>query len=104
MLQLTWLKKNGKGESIEEAKSMGTYIPAYGKLSACKHANGKDWWVIVLEYNTNKYHRYLLNKDGIKEIGVQAVGDKDANGVGISVFSPDGTKYARHNNISASLG
>ena len=68
----------------------------YGKLTATRHANGRDWWVLQQQYGTNKFYRFLINPEGIIELEPQLVGDfplHGAHGVGQAVFSPDGTHY-----------
>jgi hypothetical protein len=97
-------KNKGEGEIIEKTKTIFNYIPAYGKLSAVKHGNGIDWWILVMEFKTNVFHRYILNKNGLQYVGKQSIGVIDPQGVGASVFSPDGTKYARYDDIAVSLG
>ena len=97
-------KNNGEGEITEKKKTIFNYTPAYGKLSAVRHGNGIDWWILVLEFKTNKYYRYILNKNGLKFVGNQSIGVIDPRGVGVSVFSPDGTKYARYDDIAVELG
>ena len=87
---------NGKG------KSKDNYIIEYPdnvkgyNLSACKHANGKDWWIINLSYNSKKFYRLLLTKNGISGPWEQLNGpERDTlDELGQSVFSPDGKKYA----------
>lgn len=37
-----------------------------GRLTACKHANGRDWWIITHQYNTNLYYKYLVTPSGIQ--------------------------------------
>jgi len=68
-----------------------------GKLTAVRHANGRDWWALVWEDFTNRYYRLLITPDTILNLGLQAVGDTIPSGLGQAVFSPDGTRYARLN-------
>ena len=66
-------------------------------LTACKHANGRDWWIMVADRNAYKFHNILFSDKGIQSTNVQTVDVKNpfiAGGSG--VFSPDGTKYARY--------
>ncbi|MBE2209881.1 MAG: PKD domain-containing protein [Saprospiraceae bacterium] len=72
-------------------------IDRHGKLTAVRHANGRDWWVIIPAYYSNRYYRLLITPDTILNLGLQAVGDTIPSGLGQAVFSPDGTKYARLN-------
>lgn len=71
-----------------------------GKISATKHANGRDWWIITKRYTTNEYYIILLSSSGAEVISLQSTGvNYPAPGVGQAVFSPDGSKYARVNII-----
>ncbi len=65
--------------------------------SACKHGNGKDWWVITPTVLKHGYLRTLLTKNGPQYIGKQLIGPSDdiERGEGQSCFSPDGSKYVR---------
>ena len=75
-----------------------------GQITAVKHANGRDWWVVIPEHNSNGYYRLLISPQGIENKGVQYVGDVVLSGVGQAIFSPDGTKYARKNGINSTIG
>lgn len=70
-----------------------------GRITACKHANGRDWWVVTKENYTNKYYKFLVTPDTI-QLFEQYVGfPLISNDVlGMAVFSPDGSKYAIINN------
>ena len=73
-----------------------TATPQDGGIVACKHANGRDWWVIFLEANTNCFHKYLLSTDTFVCHSVQCYGrPADINDACKSVFSPDGSKLLR---------
>lgn len=75
-----------------------------GKLSACRHANGRDWWVIMPEFTSNRYYCYLLTPSGISLEGIQVIGGAVPSGLGQALFSPDGTKHIRFNAISEQAG
>jgi Secretion system C-terminal sorting domain len=96
-------KNNGKGEVIEKSISLLNYYVAYGKLSAVKHANGIDWWILTMELEKNIFHRYLLSKNGLKYLDQQIIDPADPDGVGCAVFSPDGRKYVRYNDVVPNL-
>jgi hypothetical protein len=70
-----------------------------GKITACKHANGRDWWIIVRKYLSNQYYKLLMTPDTIlvfeQKIGF-VFSKNDA--LGMSVFSPHGDYYASINN------
>jgi hypothetical protein len=56
---------NGRGTVIEKNKAIfKTTNIVSGYLSACKHTNGKDWWLIQMEEDTNVYFKVLLTEAG----------------------------------------
>ncbi|MCO6490120.1 MAG: T9SS type A sorting domain-containing protein [Phaeodactylibacter sp.] len=70
-----------------------------GQLTAVKHSNGLNWWVIVPQYLSNKYYYFELTENGIENLSEQQIGNptiKQGEGGGQAVFSPDGTKYIRY--------
>ncbi len=36
-------------------------------IGACKHANGRDWWIVMSKHNTDSIFTCLLSKNGIIE-------------------------------------
>ncbi len=85
---------NGLGKVNEKNISIanGEFADA---MTAVKHANGRDWWVVIPEKN-NVYHKLLLTPGGIQHSTQvmeydKLLGQKANN----AVFSPDGTQYAR---------
>jgi hypothetical protein len=66
-----------------------------GKISAVKHANGRDWWIIAFEYETPNYYSILLDPNGF-QVEKKPAGLNPRRGLGGAVFAPDGTKYARY--------
>lgn len=75
-----------------------------GNLTACRHANGRDWWLLIPERTSNVYHTLLLDPQGVHNRGTQVVGDSVYAGLSWTVFSPDGTHYVRYNGISTEVG
>ena len=43
-------------------------------IQAVKHGNGKDWWLICHEYNSNNYDRFLIDENGVHGPFVQSIG------------------------------
>lgn len=66
-----------------------------GFLTAVRHVNGKDWWLLTTKFESNRYRKFLISKDGIKYHDDQIIGDTVHNGPGYAVFSPSGCWYAR---------
>src|SRR6476620_2713060 len=46
----------------------------WGFLTACKHANGRDWWVIAHQYYSNRYYKLLITPVGIEGPFIQDIG------------------------------
>ena len=80
---------------IEKNKIIGEgkfYPPSY-----TKHANGRDWWIMVPEQFGGLYRRFLLTPKGIEGPWIQEIGPKpssDKLNFFIPNFSPSGDKYA----------
>jgi hypothetical protein len=73
---------------------------SYDYLTAVKHANGNDWWIITPQYVNNRYYTWLLDTAGFHGPYEQAIGlpyVRQGEGSGQANFSPDGRLYARYN-------
>lgn len=73
-----------------------------GRITATRHANGRDWWVLVHKYYSDIFYSMLFTPYGVLGPSVQQIGSvlnpKGLNGddydlAGMAVFSPDGSKY-----------
>lgn len=65
-----------------------------GRLTACKHANGRDWWVLAHQYNSNRFYKYLVTPSIIDGPFIQDIGVVRISEGGQTCFSPDGKKFA----------
>jgi len=91
---------NGEVISKNNVLSTGDLEP----FAVVRHGNGRDSWVVVPEYNTNKYQLWLLTPAGMQFIDSQEIGPFiGCRRIGASLFSPDGSKYARTNNCAATV-
>lgn len=66
--------------------------------AATRHANGRDWWIVVPDYLTASYHTVLFNDFGMVDSFTQSIGFKPDPAIkrdagGTNVFSPDGSVY-----------
>jgi hypothetical protein len=88
--------QNGKGEVIEKRTLLNSGSFMDGHMTACQHANGRDWWIVQRGYNSNRYLIYLATRDSISLVRNQQIGaiSQEPDAAGQSAFSPDGTKYA----------
>jgi hypothetical protein len=65
-------------------------------LAACKHANGRDWWIVVLKDNSNEIYKVLLTPDTINSVNIENLDMPATYYVNACqpTFSPDGSKFA----------
>jgi PKD repeat protein len=103
---------NGSGKVLEKNKVLltGTLMSP----TACRHANGRDWWILVSDADENRHYRILLTPEGFSAASTQFIGTKPNpipydgenkfNQVFGNCFSPQGSYYADINdNIGFSI-
>jgi hypothetical protein len=90
----------GLGSVVEKNAPIKSGSFQLGKLTAAKHANGRDWWVLLREHRTSRFFRFLVTPSGIEQLDEQQIGPAILrNGVGQACFSPQGDKYAVYESI-----
>ncbi|MBK7762510.1 MAG: T9SS type A sorting domain-containing protein [Bacteroidetes bacterium] len=67
------------------------------QMMACRHSNGKDWWLLKQGGDSNKVYKFLFTQDSVFDYGLQSFaapywGAWDI--MGQSVFTQDGSLYA----------
>jgi gliding motility-associated-like protein len=86
------LGDNGRGAIV--LKNILLHRPETEKLTAIKHANGTDYWIILKERNlNNRFRVYRLSCNGISLSAVYAFNSgffNTPNTYGFLKFSPDG--------------
>lgn len=95
---------NGRGKVIEKERELlyGDFAPV---VSATKHANGKDWWIVARGYqDTNCYYFFILDGLGVRFSKKQCIGVTSNPNImdythGLN-FSPDGKKMGRYSKKS----
>ncbi|MBB6612289.1 hypothetical protein H7F15_14660 [Pontibacter sp. Tf4] len=90
-------KDNGNGDLV--FKNTFMIAPATEKLTAVRHSNGKDWWVIAHRWNSNAYISFLVSETGVATQPVMSHagtvhGGANRKAIGYLKPSPDGTKLA----------
>jgi len=87
--------QGGLGEVVNRNTDILQDVMDMGVLTATKHANGIDWWIISHHHNTDEYVRFLLTAQGLQGPFRQHIGPVVSNdGRGNSKFSPDGLLFA----------
>src|SRR5690606_11621192 len=87
-------QNNGLGKVIEKNVALLNTPLQCGMLTTTRHANGKDWWVLLNGYDSNEFYTFLITEEAPLAYETQSLGMEIPHGLGQAVFSPDGTKYA----------
>ncbi len=91
---------NGLGDI--QTKNIKLTSPVSEKVTAVRHANNRDFWVVSHGWDTDSFFVYLVTPSGVDpipqifELGTPHydIGLHGNNAVGYMKFSPDGTKIA----------
>ncbi len=90
------IKANGGGGKVI-AKKIPLYKGIMGdcRLTACRHANGRDWWLMNHGWNNNVFNKWLATPDSIYGPYKDSVGTlhREPDLYGMAQFTQDGTKY-----------
>lgn len=88
----------GKGIVLtKDIQVSGDSVVTMGKITAVRHANNEDWWIILFgKGQTNEYKRILFTKDTLMSLPKDTIGVINEKPGGQVGFSPDGTKYMRY--------
>ena len=91
---------NGLGKVVEKNILIlsGSVQMNFNHAGAVRHANGRDWWIIVPNRMEPFYYRILLSPDGFSSVEEQEIGFKIPTSnpnfyLGDNLFSPNGDKY-----------
>lgn len=90
-------RSNKLGEVIQ--KNIQLLSPASEKLTAVKHCNNKDIWLLARGWNNDKYYAWLVSSSGINSVPVVSATGNSISGntsltIGYMKVSPDGKKIA----------
>ena len=91
-------KNGGLGQVVESNVLISSDTIEVGNLVACRHANGRDWWILINEVRSTAYRTYLLTEQGIELKKVQTLHKSilvDSSRVKVAQFTPDGRKFVR---------
>lgn len=88
----------GLGAVIEKNDTLIYDSLSWG-LAACRHANGRDWWVIAQKDSSDVLYKILITPNGVDTITTQSLGYSQfftGNAADIT-FSQDGKKFIQSN-------
>src|SRR5690606_30698842 len=88
---------SGKGKVLYKDKhALTDSVVTLAGITAVKHINNKDWWLIMARRYTNGYARLLITSEGLVEYPDISIGEDSIKSGGQAAFSPDGTKFMRY--------
>lgn len=88
----------GGGVIIEKKIPLTYDTLMFGQLTAVKHGNGRDWWVIgAPKDDSNRFHMFLANPLGILWDHAQKIGEIFNPGLGQAAISPNGEWLGLYN-------
>jgi PKD domain/Secretion system C-terminal sorting domain len=87
-------ENNGAGKVLIKDKAL--LDGCFQRACANRHANGRDWWIVMASNNQDTFYRFLVTPDGIKGPWTQSIVNPTRDDYwycGWSEFSPDGNKF-----------
>jgi hypothetical protein len=72
----------------------------FGGIIGCKHANGRDWWIVIKRWNSILHHSFLFTPDSIYKYDNDVIGVPLKYDLARTTFSADGSKFVTYDNIS----
>lgn len=87
---------SGRGAVTQKNTVLLSDTLTIGSITSCKHANGRDWWLVFHKSQGRRYYEYLLTPSGLQGPFIQDIGysilPRDWSWQ--ACFSPDGNKFA----------
>jgi len=95
----------GLGDVVTSAKAINLLGATAEKVTAVKHANGCDYWVITTLHGSNSYYAYRVSPcGGVIDTVITSIGPIDLDGFGNLKASPLSNKLATTVNLFLSGG
>jgi gliding motility-associated-like protein len=90
---------SGKGDIVTATQNIQLLTSTCEKLTAVKHANGRDYWVLALHFGADTLYSYLISPSGLTKTvktntGLNLVQPWIGGTLGYMKVSPDGSKIA----------
>jgi len=94
-------RNDGLGDVVQDQKNVPLIDLTAEKLTAVKHSNGLDYWVITHKYFSDAFYAFHLSSSGVSEPIISHVGSVHPTGlqnlgaaIGQMKASPNGEKLA----------
>ena len=80
---------------VTSVKNIHLHLTANEKLTAVKHSNGEDVWLVSYEHSSNTYIAYLIDQTGVSTNPVISALPSDPNKTNQSFFSQHSLGYLK---------
>ncbi|MFZ4635386.1 MAG: PKD domain-containing protein [Saprospiraceae bacterium] len=91
---ITFPPEGGYGAVTEKRTLVLEDTMHAGHMTACKHANGRDWWVLSKKLYSDTTYVFMVTPEGMKLSHIQEIGTYNhIEDFGEAKFSPNGQKY-----------
>jgi hypothetical protein len=97
-------QNNGLGAVISKNNIIISDTLNPGKITACKHANGRDFWLICHKGFSKIFYKLLITPYGVYGPYTQQIGMFRQPDGGQVCFSPDGSRFAYYNSYEGDQG
>lgn len=94
----------GEGELVVRQDLIVEDTLNIGQGMVCQHANGRDWWLTLFEYDTNRYYSYLIGPNGVELMSKNKSSFPVLSGRNQASYSSNGELLAYFNAISSVVG
>jgi hypothetical protein len=92
-------KENGKGEVVKKRITLIQNPKlANWQTTACRHGNGRDWWLVKNHINKDEFYTWRFTADGIYGPYVQTLQNDSVHpfsNIGQGEFNKDASMYAQ---------
>jgi hypothetical protein len=84
---------------------IGPHLNWYSStISACRHANGRDWWITTILEDSPEYYVFILDPEGVRLSHIQTLDAPIREGLGQSTYSNSGSMIAHMDAITFNEG
>ena len=100
--EINMYSNNGKGVVTKRMQKLLENVEiSKTQMMACRHGNGKDWWLLKKASDSNNVYTFLVTQDSIYNKGIQRLPFpmyRQYDNMGQMMFNNDGTQIATTQN------
>lgn len=86
-------QNGGLGSVVNKNSILYTDSMTPGRIAACRHANGRDWWIVVHRLRSKDVVEFLYTPQGVSNGARKSLIINREFYAGQCIFNPQGTRY-----------